>query len=335
MTDLREPPYAVRPLAQRFGAVVEARGERPLADLEPPEIARLFVDSGAVLLRGFQVDSPGFLELTSVYCRAFMTYQGGGIRFGPLDRQSIGGNPTLLTTTGHTQGFAMDLHGEMYYLKKRPEVLWFYCETAPDKAGETTLCDGQQLLGLLPAETRRFLQAHRIRYIRRLGEGEWQTAFQSQSLDEVRRICDENGTAFRLLPDGEGIETEFIDSAFSSSPTLRAEIFINNLVLIHRIEQAFESGWVKKNLTSMKARVSPMVARLEDGSRFPDAMIEEIRELSKQILLAHAWRKGDILMIDNTRVLHGRKDAAGSPRTIYVRMAEAGAPIRAAMERRA
>src|SRR4051812_42334795 len=125
MTAPRELPYTVRPLAPRFGALVEARGERSPAELDPSEIARLFVDSGALVLRGFQVDSPRFLELTSVYCGAFMTYQGGGIRFGPLDRQSIGGNPTLLTTTGHTQGFAMDLHGEMYYLKKRPEVLWF------------------------------------------------------------------------------------------------------------------------------------------------------------------------------------------------------------------
>lgn len=324
-----ELPYTVRPLAQRFGALVEARGERSPAELDPAEIARLFVDSGALVFRGFPVDPPRFLELTSVYCGAFMTYQGGGIRFGPLDRQSIGGNPTLLTTTGHTQGFAMDLHGEMYYLKKRPEVLWFYCETAPAKAGETTLCDGRELLGALPEETRKFLQTHRIRYIRRLGEGEWQTAFQTQSLDEVRRICDENETALRVLPDGQGIETEFVDSA------IRAEAFINNLVLIHGTEMAFESGWIKENISSMKARRSPFVVRLEDGSRFPDAMIEEIRRLSKRILLAHAWQKGDVLMIDNTRVLHGRKDAVGSDRVIYVRMAEAGAPIRAAMERRA
>jgi alpha-ketoglutarate-dependent taurine dioxygenase len=335
MTAPHEPPYTVRPLAPSFGALVEARGERAPTELDPAEIARLFVNSGALVFRGFQVGSPRFLELTSMYCGAFMTYQGGGIRFGPLDRQSIGGNPTLLTTTGHTQGFAMDLHGEMYYLKRRPEVLWFYCETAPARAGETTLCDGRELLGLLPAETRRFLETRRLRYIRRLGEGDWQTAFQTQSLDEVRRICDENETALRLLPGGQGIETEFSDSALRTSPTVRAEVFINSLVLIHGTEQAFESGWVKEKISSMGARQCPMVVRLEDGSRLPDAMIEEIRRLSKKILLPHAWQKGDILMIDNTRVLHGRKDAAGAERVIYVRMAEAGPPIRAAMERRA
>jgi alpha-ketoglutarate-dependent taurine dioxygenase len=335
MTAPRELPYTLRPLTQQFGTIVESQGGHSLTELDPPEIARLFVDSGALIFRGFPVDSKGFLDFTSVYCRAFMTYQGGGLRFGPLDRESIGGNPTLLSTTGHTQGFPIDLHGEMYYMKRRPEVLWFFCENAPATAGETTLCDGQELLRHLSPETRKFLSTHPIHYIRRLADGEWQTSFQTQDPEELRRICDENDMRLRMLPDGAGIETEFVSSALRISPTSRAEAFINNLVLIHRTEQAFETGWVKQNLSGLKAQKCPMVVRLEDGSRFPDAMIEEIRQTSKRLMLAHSWRKGDIMMIDNTRLLHGRKESVGKDRAIYVRMAEAGAPLLAAMERRA
>ena len=291
------------------------------------------MDSGTLIFRGFTVETKSFLDFTSVYCRTFLTYQGGGLRFGALDRESIEGNPTLLSTTGHTQGFPIDLHGEMYYMKRRPEVLWFYCENAPAKAGETTLCDGPELLRLLPPETREFLSKHRIRYIRRLADGEWQTTFQTQELDEVRRICEDNDTTLRVQPDGRSIETEFISSALSTSPTAQTEAFINNLVLIHRTEMAFESGWVKENLSSLKSEKCPMVVRLEDDSRFPDAMIEGIRQISKRLLLAHTWRNGDIMMIDNTRVLHGRKESVGKDRAIYVRMAEAGVPLRAAMER--
>lgn len=335
MSHPREMPYTLRPMTPQFGTIVESRGAHALADLDSAEIARLFVSSGTLIFRGFPVDSKSFLELTSVYCRAFMTYQGGGLRFGPLDRESIGGNPTLLSTTGHTQGFPIDLHGEMYYMKRRPEVLWFFCENAPAKAGETTLCDGLELLRQLPLETQKFLSTHSIHYIRRLADGEWQTSFQTQDPDELRRICNENGMRLRMLPEGGGIETEFVSSALSTSPTARAQAFINNLVLIHRTEAAFETGWVKENLSDLKAQKCPMVVRLEDGSRFPDAMIDEIRQISKRLMLAHSWQKGDIMMIDNTRILHGRKESVGKDRAIYVRMAEAGAPLQAAMERRA
>ncbi|MBT6440639.1 MAG: hypothetical protein HOK72_13105, partial [Flavobacteriales bacterium] len=43
-----------------------------------------------------------------------------------------------------------------------------------------------------------------------------------------------------------------------------------------------------------------------DGSIVPDELVAEVKRVSEPLTTAHQWEKDDLLMLDNTRFLHGR-----------------------------
>jgi hypothetical protein len=44
----------------------------------------------------------------------------------------------------------------------------------------------------------------------------------------------------------------------------------------------------------------------EDGTEISDEICNEIRRISDRILVPIVWQKNDVLMLDNTRFMHGR-----------------------------
>lgn len=62
-----------------------------------------------------------------------------------------------------------------------------------------------------------------------------------------------------------------------------------------------------------------MVVRLEDSSKIPEDIVNEIKNVTNQFTRLVTWKKQDIVLIDNTRALHGRR-AFSCNREIYIRM---------------
>jgi alpha-ketoglutarate-dependent taurine dioxygenase len=317
---MASPQLSLTPLHPSFGLVIESPVRAAIHSLPAEEVVAHFRRHGALLFRNFAVETEDFLQFTSAYCRDFSTYKGGGFRWGILDRQKINNDDTLLTVTGATQSFGIPLHGEMYYMSRRPTLIWFYCERPPTAAGETTLCDGVELYRRLSAPAREYFLTHRLKYIRYLIDGEWQVAFQTSELSELRRWCAENETALSEHGDGS-ITVEYVSSAICKERGAGNDVFINNLLVIHAAEQAIRSGVAAKVL-DLPRNACPLVVRLEDGSEIPAPLVEEIERTANDISSKQAWRKGDVLLVDNTRILHGRKKCLDSGRNIYVRMGE-------------
>jgi alpha-ketoglutarate-dependent taurine dioxygenase len=58
-----------------------------------------------------------------------------------------------------------------------------------------------------------------------------------------------------------------------------------------------------------------------DGSPIEDEVVDEIREAYRQETVAFPWQAGDVLMMDNMLVAHGRNPFSGT-RKILVAMGE-------------
>lgn len=312
--------FATTPLHETFGMIVEAKGRGPLSALPRDEVAALFGRHGALLFRGFDTDSQAFVEFTSAYCEDFSTYRGGGFRWGSLDREKIDNNETLMSVTGSTQSFGLPLHGEMYYMSQRPSVLWFYCETPPSEAGETTLCSGAELYRHLGEPEREFFRRNRLKYTRRLTGDEWRLAFQMDDPEGLRRWCEENDSTIAENPDGS-VTIEYVAPAVQGDPEAGPEVFINSLLIVHSAEQALRAGFGAK-LSGLPREASPLVVRTEGGEELPADLIERVGRVGKDLTAKVAWEKGDVLMIDNRRIMHGRKSCHDRGRRIYVRMGE-------------
>ncbi|HEY0386700.1 MAG TPA: TauD/TfdA family dioxygenase, partial [Pyrinomonadaceae bacterium] len=80
---------------------------------------------------------------------------------------------------------------------------------------------------------------------------------------------------------------------------------------------------VRESLLSQFAESDlPFNTYYGDGSTIEERVVEEIREAYRQEVVEFPWQEGDILLVDNMLVAHGRKPFTG-PRRILVTMGEA------------
>jgi len=288
------------PISESFGSMIYHESETNVCNLDKEEIIKLFKSSGFLLIRGFDIDTEQFKKFTASLSTEFMPYIGGAYN----QREAINGDKTVLSVTGANLRYAVPLHGEMYYTKNKPSLLWFYCATPPLSGGETTVCDGIQVYQKLSDSTKELFHTKRLKYIRSYPKFMWQEIYKTDDLNIVKRICQENDTYLKVDEKDHSITTEFVTYAITESGKHKA--FINNILPV--IAQEYVQG------------LQSSIVRFEDGLKIPDDVIFELKDVTDKLTLPIAWQKGDILMIDNTRLLHGRKSFSDNQREIYVRM---------------
>lgn len=311
-------PLKTKPLGKHCGVVVTAEKTETLAALRHDDVISCFKQNGAVIFSGFGNNADMFTYFTEQFTQDFLRYEGGAQRYGPLNREQIGNNETLLSTSGGKLGFSIPLHGELYYWNSSPEIMWFYCDTPPaaNSGGQTTICDGTKAYQRLKPQARDYFAKNQIKYIRTFGPGEWQGSFFTDKLEDVKEFCEGHGGTFELREDGS-IVSEFVTSALKTSPDGSKDVWINNMLVFIKAEQSF-----LKNHGADKT--APLAVRMADNTPVPEEMQKAVLEATEPITQEIAWNNGDIAMIDNRWILHGRRKAqATSGRAIFVRMGKA------------
>ncbi|HEY9740471.1 MAG TPA: TauD/TfdA family dioxygenase [Coleofasciculaceae cyanobacterium] len=295
------------PIFEGFGTRVIATDNSNILELDTGKIINFFKTSGLLHFRGFDVDLEKFQEFSNLFGTEFLTYAGGGYIRKTINED---GDRTVLSVTYNAGGtqqktFGLPIHGEMYYLKNRPTVIWFYCITPASEDGETTVCDGVQVYKQLREETKELFKTKRLRYLRSYANGEWQERYQTNDLSVVEKFCKENDLSLKIDRKTQSISTEYIHPAVIKSRWGGQEVFINNIL---PVEWQESSG--KKT----------SIVRLEDGLKIPDEVILEIKDVTARLTQLISWQSGDIVMIDNTRILHGRRAFTDQRRELYTRM---------------
>jgi hypothetical protein len=74
-------------------------------------------------------------------------------------------------------------------------------------------------------------------------------------------------------------------------------------------------------LTEVKEAELPRNAHYGDGTPIEASFLDEIRAAYREETVTFAWQEGDILLVDNMLVAHGREPFVG-PRKILVGMSE-------------
>ena len=64
----------------------------------------------------------------------------------------------------------------------------------------------------------------------------------------------------------------------------------------------------------------PPVYTLEDGAVVSLEEIEELRDLAETCTVEINWQDGDVAVLDNTRVMHGRRAIKDKDRQLYIGM---------------
>lgn len=310
-------------LTDTFGLVLEPEHSSNPLDLDMNEVADLFKTNRVLYFKGWDFDIDTFRELSGKLCKNFSSYEGGGFRFKELDREFVSPDKTIMTTTGHTQGFSIPLHGEMHYIGTPPPLIWFYCKTPGGNTGQTTLCDGYALANNLSKNVKDFFKNRKIVYKRFLSDGSWQSSFLTDDPAKAMEICRQQKVVYNYDQDKKEMITEFHVSPFTEQGYIRGDKFVNNLLNIISVEWAFESGWVKENFSSDFGARCPMIVRMDDDTRIPADILDEIRACAEENTINVEWEAGEVVMIDNLSVMHGRRESHNPAREIFVRMGDA------------
>lgn len=299
-------PFRVESLFDTFGAVLTPDGDGALLNLSRDAVLSLFKQHGALLFRGFAPDLEVYQAFSDLFCAEFITYMGGGYQRQVINTE---GDQTILSVNyylGHNQQrtFGLPLHGEMYYIDHRPDVMFFYCVRPASRDGETTVADAAQLYQALTPQTQSCFHRQRLKYIRSYQRQDWQARFLTDDIAVVKQFCHDNGLRITLHTD-DSIDTEYVFPGVMQPSRSDRPVFINNLLPVI---------WQEEHGSTNN------IVRWEDGSQISADIIEETQAAAERCTRLVAWQPQEILMVDNTRVLHGRRAFDDNHREIYTRM---------------
>lgn len=269
------PPQPGRP----YALVASLPGERA-DDLTAGEVLALYRAHGAILFRGFDFDLPAFRAFTETFCSSSVFNESP-------DRLLLDDENNIQSVNGGLDPFP--LHPELSREPWKPDACFFCCLNPPRAAGETTICDGVAIVDALPAEVRDGFAGRRLIYV----QPAW-----PELLDYWLGTA--TPTAAQLARPPASCPYRFLDlkgrivRAFTR-PALHRPMFTDRLAFGNFL--LFARYYLGR----------PAFPALDDGERVPDAWMESVKTAADRLTAPIRWQKGDLVMLDNTRFMHGRK----------------------------
>ncbi|MEG3910985.1 TauD/TfdA family dioxygenase [Microcoleus sp. w2-18bC1] len=270
-----------------------------ILDLDREEIINLFKSYGFLLFRGFENSVDTFTQFTNSLSKDFLDYTGG-----VFNRRVINGNATILSVNDFKD--EIKLHGEMYYQQDIPLMLWFFCAHPASQDGETILCDGRQFFNELSSPLKELFSKKKLKYVGHLNKDAWQKQYKTNDLKVVEQTCIRNNLLLQINDD-KSIDLQYICPAIHPSRCGKYPTFISSLL-------------------PAKHRYKNTVF-FEDNSEITDDIVSELNEVADRITTEISWQAGDILMVDNTRIMHGRRAFSDHQRDIYLRLCSPAFPF--------
>lgn len=269
--------------------------------------------SGAVLVRR-AIDSPGALdEVAACVGGELLDYTE---RSTPRSR--VGGH--VYTSTEYPAAQTIVQHNESAYARSYPRWLFFAALETAATGGETRLADSRAMVRQLPRELVDRFREKGVRYSRTYREGmglTWQEAFQTDDPLQVERYCEEHGIEHAWTADA--LRTRQYGPALVTHPHTGEESWFNQAHLFHSSNLPRE---VTEALAELyPAEDMPRAAHFGDGTEIPDEDMDRIRAAYDACSFAFPWERGDLLLVNNLLVSHGRRPYTGNRRTL-VAMAE-------------
>lgn len=285
------------------------------------ELRNTLNQDGALLLRGFDVHRyEVFAQVVSAIFEEtdLLAYQGGT---GHKTKFSDG----VYSSTIIPSRFEISPHQEMSYLPQMPSCIAFYCRSPAKKGGRTPLVCGQQLHDRIPREIREQFEMKKIKYTRiypaaggpatRLLPNTiatWTQVFDTHDPRAVEAQCQAMGLDFEWMSN-ETLKTEVILPPIRVHPQRQQKIWCNQA---HTFVPTPKYLGLPLYGVYRMLRAIPMLnqgrANFGDGSTIAYELIDGIHETLRPLRFYIDWEPGDILILDNLRILHGREPYEGN-----------------------
>ncbi|HVZ39808.1 MAG TPA: TauD/TfdA family dioxygenase [Candidatus Kapabacteria bacterium] len=299
-------PLVMRPAVHGIDLIEWIAANRAYADA-------LLHLHGALLFRGFNLRTADDLErFIGAASGTPMAYTE---RSSP--RSAVGRN--IYTSTEYPADRPIFPHNENSYAHIWPLRIFFLCVSPASRGGGTPLADCRSVLARIPAVIRDSFVERGVLYLRTFTPGlgvSWQTVFQT---DDRARLGDDLARAGYSAEwlEGGGLGTRRIGPAVLRHPHTGEAVWFNHAAFFHI--STLEPDLQADLLEQCGEERLPTNTRYGDGAPIDASVAGELRDAYRDRMRFFQWEPGDLLMVDNMLVAHGREPFHGD-RKILVGM---------------
>jgi hypothetical protein len=196
-------------------------------------------------------------------------------------------------------GVALGFHAEDSYNPWRPDALWFLCLNAGSHGGAPTgVVDGVRLLRELDDKWRTFALDNQLRFERSWTKDQWQKAAGGDDSRDIESFL-------RTLPD--------FTYEFLADGTLRTA-YTTPIVIRTQKGQPSLSNTALHAVTDQEY----YGMTLATGEPVPQEFLNVVEKLALEREIPLGWSDGDMVVIDNYRLMHRRGEYHGNDRELRV-----------------
>lgn len=279
-------------------------------------LGAMILAHGGLLLRGLPVNSAEEFEAVAA---EFLPVQESYI--GGVSRRSRVHN-NVYNTTEAPSSVVIEQHLEATHTPLPPGRIVFNCQVAPQHGGETPLASFVELYDALPTEVTQPLEGERVLYTRELMDREsrlyrllpktvtqslalsWQEVSGCDDLRDARNILERGGYAVSLSGPRQ-LQTRCYQPVISEHPHSGRKCWYLSDQITRQLP------WhARLARRALRSRLG-MEFALESGRQFAPGVLDLVHRTIGRIRFSFTWQQGDVLVLDNHQMSHGRNTFAG------------------------
>lgn len=292
--DRTEPHITEYAYKGSHGLVVESLDNAPITSLPYCDMYNRLLDAGFIIFRGFDVNVESF--------SAFVRNGSGRVTIDPM--RELFGKTAQKVDAGYA---AIGMHVEHGNNPFKSDMCWFYCQTAANRGSQTTVCDGYQVWEKMPETLKQKFTKKKIKYCRYIEAQKWKTMVKTLN-PNIRDVADVTLEDLKQLAPSEGVHVELRDNQ---------DIYYEfTTSAVHKEERSGRLAFANSILGPSYNYQAPKIV-FEDNEEIMPDVLGELERIFEDSTTEIDWVSGDIAVIDNVHVMHGRRAIEDKNRTLF------------------
>ncbi|KAI3521498.1 hypothetical protein L1887_10968 [Cichorium endivia] len=280
-----------------------------------PWLESLLQKRGVILFRGFPVTSPSdFNDVVEAFGFPQKLYLGGR-----SFRSKVVGR--IYTANEVPMDEKLPFHHEMAYVPDSPSKIFFFCDEEPRSGGETPVVLSHLIYEKMKERHPEFvaqLEEHGLTYIKVMSEEDNPSSYASSGWKSTYMTNDKNVAEERAAKQGTKLEWmgNSVKAITGPVPALRFDKENQRKTWFNSLAVNYHYHAIDKN------HDPTTFLELGNGKPVSDAAMEDCLRIMEEECVAIPWKKGDVMLVNNSMVLHSRRPLLKPPRRVLVSLCE-------------